>query len=75
MMPTTPESAAERMSKREWAAHLKTRYALILGERTLEQTHREVGTTAQRTPRIAGRSATTGRKMTVTIPLRAGRVL
>ena len=68
-MPTTPESA------REWAAYLKARYDLIVGERTLERTHREGSRTTQRTLRVAGRSATTGRKMTVTIPVREGRVL
>jgi hypothetical protein len=63
------------MTKRQWANRLKIDYDLIVGERTLEQMHRELNRTTQRTLRIAGRSATTGRKMTVTIPLRAGRVL
>lgn len=63
------------MTKQRLSAYLKARFDLILGERTLEQTHRELRSPAQRTLRIAGRSATTGRKLTLTIPLRPGRVI
>ena len=62
------------MTKRQLAGYLKTRYGLIVGERTLDETHREWQTAAQRMLRINGRSATTGRKKTVRIQPLSGRM-
>ena len=51
------------------ASRLKTQHGLIIGERTLEQLQKEVKRLGRQTIRVSGRSAITGKKRVVSVPI------
>ena len=48
---------------------LKTRYGLIVGERTLEELNEEVSRFGRATIRVSGRALSTGRKKVIHVTL------